>query len=149
MTPSPAAQAELDAAKLRENFRVQTDWWVRINVPWEVATQVMDISLSGARLVGELPCTPGIPIGFALEVPGVGDVPFTADVVWIGNGESGVRFTDVPGKRAQILREALVDEERRILRDRCHPVPDAWSSSYVEVDPEDEVAKATLSLKQV
>ncbi len=149
MSASPAAQTELEAAKLRENFRVQTDWWVRINVPWEVATQIMDISLSGARLLGELPCTPGVPIGFALEVPGVGDVPFTAEVVWIRSGESGVRFTDVPGKRAQILREALVDEERRILRERCRPVPQAWSSSYVEVDPEDEVAKATLSLKQI
>jgi PilZ domain len=149
MSPSPAALAELEAAKLRENYRVQTDWWVRINVPWEVATQVLDISLSGARLVGELPCTPGVPIGFALEVPGVGDVPFTAEVMWIRSGESGVRFTDVPGKRAQILREALIDEERRILRDRCRPVPPAWSSSYVEVDPEDEVAKATLSLKQI
>ena len=80
-------------------------------------------------------------------MPGVGDVPFTAEVVWIRRGETGVRFTDVPGKRAQLLREALVDEERRILAERCHPVPTAWSSSYVEVASDDELAKQTRRQK--
>jgi len=133
----------LQEAQRRENYRVPTDWWVRINVPWEVTTQLADISLSGARFHGELPCTPGVPIGFALEVPKVGDVPFTAEVVWIRRGQTGVRFTDVPGKRAQLLREALVDEERRILAARCHPVPAAWNSSYVQVAADDELAKRT------
>jgi hypothetical protein len=142
---SAAVAAAVEAAQRRENYRIQTDWWVRINVPWQVTTQIMDISLSGARFVGELPCTPGVPIGFALEVPGAGDVPFTAEVVWITQGQTGVRFTDVPGKRAQILREALVAEERRILRERCHPVPEAWDNSFVEGD---EAVEGNLDLSQ-
>jgi c-di-GMP-binding flagellar brake protein YcgR len=130
-----AALAEVVAnAQRRENYRIRTDWWVRVNVPWKLTTQLVDISLSGARFMGELPCTPGVPIGFALEVPGAGDVPFSAEVVWIGRGETGVRFTDVPGKRAQLLREALLAEERRVLRDRVHTVPGAWKNSYVESD---------------
>ncbi len=116
------------AARLRKHHRIKTDWWVRINVPWEVSTQVIDISLGGAQLTGELPCTPGVPIGFALEVPGVGDVPFTAEVVWISKGASGIRFTGVTGSRAKLLREALLDEERRILRERCHPVGPIWEA---------------------
>lgn len=146
MSGSAARQA-IQEAQRRENYRVQTDWWVRINVPWEVTTQIADISLSGARLIGELPCTPGVPIGFALEVPNVGDVPFTADVVWVRKDHTGLRFTDIPGKRAQLLREALVDEERRILAERCHPVPSAWNSSYVEVASDDELAKQTRRQK--
>jgi len=139
-------QAIQDAQR-RENYRVPTDWWVRLNIPMDLTTQIADISLSGARFIGELPCTPGVPIGFALEVPGVGDVPITADVVWVHKGHTGVRFTDVVGKRAQLLREALIDEERRILAEKCHPVPTAWDNSYVEVAPDDELAKQTRRQK--
>ncbi len=119
---------ELVGAARRRHHRIKTDWWVRVNVPWEVSTQVVDISLSGARFKGELPCTPGVPIAFALEVPGVGDVPFTADVVWVRHGASGVQFTGVTGSRAKMLREALLEEERRVLRERCHPVSAMWEA---------------------
>ncbi len=117
----------IGAAK-RRHHRIKTDWWVRINVPWEVSTQIVDISLSGARFKGELPCTPGVPIAFALEVPGIGDVPFTADVVWVRHGASGVQFTGVTGSRAKLLREALLEEERRVLRERCHPASPMWEA---------------------
>ena len=110
----------------RANYRIKADWWVRIHVPWEVATQLVDISLSGARFMGELPCTPGVPLSFVLEVPDIGDVPFDAEVVWVGSGASGVRFTGVNNQRSELLREALLAEERKLLREKAHPAPEIW-----------------------
>lgn len=100
----------LEAAQLREHARSRSNLWARINLPMTMSVQLVDISLGGARFARELPCTPGVPIAFVLEVPGLGKVPITATVVWVDDSGTGVRFTGMAGERADALRQRLMAE---------------------------------------
>lgn len=104
----------------RANFRVKTKLWARIHLPMKMTVQLVDLSLGGARFDRELPCTPGVPLAFAIEVPELGDVAVTGTVVWTDSeaGTTGVQFTEMVGERAKPLQEALLAEERRNLRGR-------------------------------
>lgn len=115
--PDPVS---LHAVHQRSSYRVPSNLWAHINLPMQMSVQLLDISLGGARLGRELPCTPGVPIALGLELPGHGPVGIRARVVWVDNGQSGIEFTDVLGERADILRATLLAEDHKHQRSRIH-----------------------------
>ena len=63
------------------------------------AMRIVDVSLGGARLAGELPAQTGSTITVTL-----GDAVIPGMVLRVGNGEFVVRFDDTDSNRAQLIR---------------------------------------------
>jgi PilZ domain len=112
----------------RIHYRQDTDMFARINVPWEMTVQLVDISIAGARFDRQLPCTPGIPIQFVIEVPSMGDVPILGTVVWMHDGNCGVRFDMILGQKGKALEAELLEQERKHLKTRAHPAKSPGSA---------------------
>jgi hypothetical protein len=106
----------------RINYRQNTDMFARIHVPWEVTVQLVDISIAGARFDRQLPCSPDIPIQFVIEVAKLGDVPVVGTIVWMKDGHCGVRFDTILGQKGKALEAELLEQERKHLATRAHPV---------------------------
>jgi len=102
----------------RAAYRVPSNLWAHINLPMQMSVQLVDISLGGARLSRELPCTAGVPIAFGLELPGHGPVGIHARVAWVANGQTGIQFTNMLGTRADLLRAALTAEDHKFQREQ-------------------------------
>jgi c-di-GMP-binding flagellar brake protein YcgR len=111
--PSPRLLAA--PTQRRENHRVQTRIWVRVEMPYQTTVELTDISLGGACLSGELPCMPGTKINLVLELPSIGDVAIAAEVVRVGNEQTGVHFRMLTAQDSEKLRSALMKAELRNL----------------------------------
>jgi hypothetical protein len=122
----------------RIHYRQNTDMFARVHVPWEATVQLIDISIAGARFDRHLPCTPGVPIQFVIEVPKLGDVPIVGTVVWMKDGHCGVRFDTILGQKGKALEAELLEQERKHLSTRAHPTkvpgapPDATDAAAEE-----------------
>jgi c-di-GMP-binding flagellar brake protein YcgR len=103
----------------REAFRVGMRLAVHVESPMQLYCELIDISVLGARLDRELPCTPGVRIRFTLEIPSYGvDKPHQIElqgaVVRVNGGNTGLRFTELTPEQTREVRE-LVNEQQRLI----------------------------------
>ena len=81
--------------------------------------ELVDISVLGARLDRELPCTPGVKIHFTLEIPNYGigkpeELELQGVVVRVNGGNTGLRFAELTPDQTREVRD-LVNEQQRII----------------------------------
>ncbi|HEX3801897.1 MAG TPA: PilZ domain-containing protein [Solirubrobacteraceae bacterium] len=103
----------------RDAFRVGMRLVVHVESPMQMYCELVDISVLGARLDRELPCTPSVKIRFTLEIPnyGVGkpqELELQGVVVRVNGGNTGLRFAELTPEQTREVRE-LVNEQQRIL----------------------------------
>jgi hypothetical protein len=105
----------------REAFRVEMNLPVYVDEPMELYCELVDISVLGLRFDRELPCTPGVTIGFRLEVPTYGATPkpeeheLFAQVVRVEHGFTGLRFLRMETEQTKTVREIVHGHQRRLL----------------------------------
>lgn len=107
----------------REAFRVRIRLPVHVEPPLQAYCETVDMSVLGARFDRELPCVPGVDIGFVLEIPGYGaDKPRTlklqAEVVRICERDTGVRFVNLTLEQRRAVRDLVNGQQRMILAAR-------------------------------
>lgn len=122
MTSEGLAEAQTEQAQFlrqrRAAHRVDTQLRARVEHPLHATTvQLVDLSLSGARLDRALQCAVGSVLSLVVELSG-GDVPLACEVVWIANDQTGVRFRQLSPVDAGALRDALMRAELRNLLGR-------------------------------
>lgn len=118
-SPVRPRAAVCEGVQRRQAFRVPMRMAVRVDAPMQMYCELIDMSVNGARLDRELPCTPGVRIRFSLEVPGYGarkppDVELRAEVVRVEGGSTGVRFIELDHAQTRAVRD-LVNERQRLI----------------------------------
>jgi hypothetical protein len=106
-------------AQRREAFRVGMRLAVHLESPMQMYCELVDISVLGARLDRELPCTPGVKIRFTLEIPNYGigkpeELELQGVVVRVNGGNTGLRFAELTPEQTRQVRD-LVNEQQRII----------------------------------
>ena len=105
----------------REAFRVSMNLPVYIDAPMELYCELVDISVLGLRFDRELPCTPGVTVGFRLVIPTYGATPkpdeleLHAQVVRVEDGFTGLRFLPLEIAQTRAVRELVHGHQRRLL----------------------------------
>ncbi len=122
MTPEELAEAHLEQISFlrqrRAAHRVDTQLWARVEHPLHATrVQVVDLSLSGARLGQALQCGVGSVLSLVVEL-GNGDLPLACEVMWIANDQTGVQFRQLSQVDSGALRDALMRAEVRNLLGR-------------------------------
>jgi hypothetical protein len=100
----------------RDRHRVRTQLWARIEFPVSMDVQLLDLSLSGARLDRDFAYPAGTQVHLVVETHKHGELPINSEIVWVRGGETGLRFSKVSERQAAFLREALMKEELRNIR---------------------------------
>lgn len=105
----------------REAFRIGMSMPVYVDDPMQCYCELVDISVLGLRFDRELPCTPGVQIGFRLVIPSYGatrrprELELCAEVVRIEGGFTGLRFVDLELDQTRAVRELVHGQQRRLL----------------------------------
>jgi PilZ domain len=104
----------------REAFRVGMHLAVHVDSPMQMYCELIDISVLGARLDRELPCTPGVKIKFTLEIPNYGvekpeEIELRGEVVRVNGGNTGLRFVELTVDQTRAVRELVNEQQRMIL----------------------------------
>jgi hypothetical protein len=107
----------------RQAFRVRMHLPVHVESPMHTYCETLDMSVLGARFDRDLPCTPGVEIGFTLEIPNYGvdrprELQLQAEVVRVREGDTGVRFVDLTPDQNRAVRELVNEQQRMILNAR-------------------------------
>jgi hypothetical protein len=111
-------ETSLRLAKIqrRDRHRVRTQLWARIEFPVSMDVQLLDLSLSGARLDRDFAYPAGTQVHLVVETHKHGELPINSEIVWVRGGETGLRFSKVSERQAAFLRDALMKEELRNIR---------------------------------
>ncbi len=96
----------------RATHRVDTQIWARVEHPLHATAQLVDLSLGGARVDQALQCAVGTVLSLVIEL-GSGDMPLSGEVMWIADGQTGVRIRPLNPIDATALRDALMRAELR------------------------------------
>jgi hypothetical protein len=115
-TETYAEPAVLD--QRRAAFRVPMTLPVWVERPIEHDCQLVDISILGARLNAELPCSPGSTSEFLLVTEEYGTIPIVGEIVRISDGETAVKFIKLAHDAERAVAEMVNREQRRELRKR-------------------------------
>lgn len=105
----------------REAFRIRMSMSVHIDSPMQLYCELVDISVLGARLDRELPCTPGVKVEFRIVIPSYGATPnptelaLYAEVVRLDDRSTGMRFIEMTPDEARAVRELVHGQQRRLL----------------------------------
>lgn len=102
----------------RAAFRVDVALPVWVEYPIERDCELVDLSVLGARIGAELPCSPGSTSEFVLVTESFGTIPITGEVVRVGNGETAVRFIRLEHSAERAVTELVSSAQRRNLRHR-------------------------------
>ena len=111
--PAPEPAAPAFAGQRRKRYRVSTQLWARIEQPTTMETQLLDLSLDGARLNRRVFFPRGTELQLVIELPGLVEFALTAEIVWLQDAATGIRFTNVSEHQAETLRKTLMREELR------------------------------------
>jgi PilZ domain len=105
----------------REAFRIRMKMPVHVDEPMELYCELVDISVLGARLDRELPCTPGVIVTFRVVIPSYGatrdlvEVELRAEVMRVDRHSTGIRFVEMTHGDARAVRELVHGQQRRLL----------------------------------
>lgn len=97
---------------------------VEITHPFVRAGHTANLSVTGVLLDFEVPCSPGVALSFTLALPDGQSLALTGVVVrqteglFANQGQTGVELSARQGAQAQMLRDLIAQEQRRILRAR-------------------------------
>jgi PilZ domain len=105
----------------REAFRIRMNMPIHVDAPMQLYCELVDISVLGARLDRELPCTPGVKVDFRVVVPSYGatrdliELALRAEVMRADNDSTGIRFIEMTHGEARAVRELVHGQQRRLL----------------------------------
>jgi c-di-GMP-binding flagellar brake protein YcgR len=105
----------------RAAFRIRMKMPVHVDEPMQLYCELVDISVLGARLDRELPCTPGVKVTFRVVIPSYGatrdlvEVELRAEVMRTDKGGTGIRFVEMSHGDARAVREMVHGQQRRLL----------------------------------
>jgi c-di-GMP-binding flagellar brake protein YcgR len=105
----------------REAFRIRMKMPVHIDEPMQLYCELVDISVLGARLDRELPCTPGVIMTFRVVIPSYGatrdlvEIELRAEVMRVDRDSTGIRFVEMTHGDARAVRELVHGQQRRLL----------------------------------
>jgi hypothetical protein len=105
----------------REAFRIRMNMPIHVDAPMQLYCELVDISVLGARLDRELPCTPGVKVDFRVVVPSYGatrdliELALRAEVMRADDDSTGIRFIEMTHGEARAVRELVHGQQRRLL----------------------------------
>jgi hypothetical protein len=105
----------------REAFRIRMNMPIHVDAPMQLYCELVDISVLGARLDRELPCTPGVKVDFRVVVPSYGatrdliELALRAEVMRADDDSTGIRFIEMTHGEARTVRELVHGQQRRLL----------------------------------
>jgi hypothetical protein len=94
---------------------------VHVDAPMQLYCELVDISVLGARLDRELPCTPGVRVTFRIVIPSYGatrdliELELCAEVMRTDPHSTGLRFVEMTHGEARAVRELVHGQQRRLL----------------------------------
>ncbi|HEX3354737.1 MAG TPA: PilZ domain-containing protein [Terriglobales bacterium] len=158
------AEASLRAAialmkrERRRSFRVPVQLPVRLRVEngAEMEGILLDLSEDGLDVLAAQPLCPAARISARFILPNDGaEIDLRGEVAWANpNGESGVRYTDLPDNLRQTLRQWVVTNAAELLPEDPEPVSEckltdlSLGGCYVETEsPFPERSGVVLCLK--
>ncbi|MGH9539305.1 MAG: PilZ domain-containing protein [Terriglobales bacterium] len=158
------AEASLRAAialmkrERRRSFRVPVQLPVRLRVEngAEMEGILLDLSEDGLDVLAAQPLCPAARISARFILPNDGaEIDLKGEVAWANpNGESGVRYTDLPDNLRQTLRQWVVTNAAELLPEDPEPVSEckltdlSLGGCYVETEsPFPERSGVVLCLK--
>jgi len=158
------AEASLRAAialmkrERRRSFRVPVQLPVRLRVEngAEMEGILLDLSEDGLDVLAAQPLCPAARISAQFILPNDGaEIDLRGEVAWANpNGESGVRYTDLPDNLRQTLRQWVVTNAAELLPEDPEPVSEckltdlSLGGCYVETEsPFPERSGVVLCLK--
>jgi len=157
------AQASLRAAialmkrERRRSFRVPVQFPVQLRVNGKAAVEgiLLDVSEEGMDVLAAQPLFPSATVTVQFALPGYdGGIEVQGEVVWANpNGQSGVRFCDLPETHREALKQWLQANAPEIPPEDPEPVSHcrltdlSSGACYVETEsPFPERSGVTLSL---
>jgi hypothetical protein len=105
----------------RDVFRIRMNMPVHVDAPMQLYCELLDISVLGARLDRELPCTPGVKVSFRLVIPSYGatrdllELELRGEVMRVADRNTGVRFIEMKQGEARAVRDMVQAQQRRLL----------------------------------
>lgn len=142
----------------RRSYRVPVQAPVQLSVPGgeQIEGILLDLSQTGMDVLAAQPLTPTALIGFRFTLPdGSVEIDAHGEVAWANaNGQSGVRFLDVPESQAEQLKTWVAANTPESTPEEAEPVSVckltdlSLGGCYVETDaPFPEQALVDLCLK--
>jgi c-di-GMP-binding flagellar brake protein YcgR len=102
----------------RAAFRVDLALPVWVEYPIERDCELVDLSVLGARLSAELPCSPGSTSEFLLVTEDYGTIPITGEVVRVSDGETAVKFIRLEHDAERAVTDLITAAQRQKLQRR-------------------------------
>ncbi len=102
---------------------VQIPVWIRIQSLPEIEGILLDISESGMEVLSERPLFPSGSVGFRFDLSESIHIEGRAEVAWAKpNGQSGVRFLDLPEDTSNALKTWVSDNAKSERPEEIEPV---------------------------
>jgi CheY-like chemotaxis protein len=125
-TASLRAATALLRRERRRSFRVAVQAPVQLSLPGgdPIEGIMLDLSQTGMDVLAAQPLLPAALIGLRFSLPdGSLEIDAHAEVAWANpNGQSGVRFLDLPATQVEQLRAWLLANAREVPPEEADPV---------------------------